>query len=90
MVGGKVVGIARREGSTLLHVQDTRSTSQCSVRVVEKCRSNDQEVHVQLGDSVWWQSDLVMWTPKGVPHNSDPSGCGTRWDIALPKIGYSH
>ncbi len=90
MVGGTVIGIARGSESTLVHVQETKSASQCSIRVVEKRIDNDQPVSIQIGDSIWWQSQQAMWTPKQVRHYDKPLGCGTTWDIALPRIGYSH
>lgn len=82
MVGGKVVGIARRAGSTLVHVRETRGggRSECSIRVEEKRRSNGHPVSIGLGDTIWWQGRDAMWTPKN----------GREEDVHIPRIGYSH
>lgn len=96
MVGGKVIGIARPKASdsargTLLQVQDTRyKRDTCAVRVIERRIDNGDTVEINLGDQVWWQCGEVMWTPDSVrPHNPG-QGCGSKWDIRLPKVGYSH
>ena len=77
MIGGKVIGIARRKGETLLHVQDGKDT--CSVWCVEP--GSKMRMHygqIELGDSVWWQCGKVYWTSA---HYSD---------VPLLKIAYSH
>jgi hypothetical protein len=94
MVGGTVIGLARGPESTLVHVQDTGDYKhdRCSVRVTEKRKDTGESVQIGLGDSVWWQSGEVMWTPLAVKEAGIDWGvdCGKAWDIALPKIGYSH
>lgn len=96
MVGGTVIGIARPVGpeaeeGTLLHVRDTTyKNDTCCVRVVERRKDNGESIEIGIGDSVWWQCGEVMWTPLSVrPHNPG-QGCGSKWDIRLPKVGYSH
>lgn len=93
MVGGKVIGVARGAGGTLLHVQGTKGSEKndtCSVRCVERRCDNGETISVQIGDQVWWQCGRVYWTPAEVRSSGDTRGCGVRWDIALPKVGYSH
>ena len=89
MVGGKVIGLARKADSTLVHVQDEKyENDRCSIRVKEVRRDNGQPVTIQVGDDIWWQDRDAMWTPRGV--DVDPGvGCGVDWDIHLPRIGYS-
>lgn len=81
MVGGIVIGIARGEGPTLLHVQGTEGerSTRCSIRCEERRRSDGETVEVSLGDQVWWQCGTVYLTASG-----------GKQDVALPKIGYSH
>ena len=94
MVGGSVIGIARGSETTLLHVQDSRQggkvKDECSVRCIERRISDGVPIRIDLGDSVWWQSGRVMWTPK---ENRKPEGsgqrCGADFDIQIPKVGYS-
>jgi hypothetical protein len=86
MVGGKVIGLARREKTTLVHVQDRGDT--CSVRVVERRRDNGDPITIDLGDAIWWQMDDAMWTPAGT--EMKPDQCGKTWDIILAKVGYLH
>jgi hypothetical protein len=92
MVGGRVIGIARGKDDTLLHVRDNRyKTDVCAVRCVERRAETGQSVEIAVGDEVWWQCGQVMWTPRSAKVNYDPGvGCGTLWDIVLPKVGYSH
>lgn len=79
MVGGSVIGIARSDESTLLHVQERQSGDTLSIRVVERRADDGSAVHVRLGDQVWWQSRWAMWTTPGGQE-----------DVQLPRIGYSH
>jgi hypothetical protein len=87
MVGGKVIGLARKpDGVTMLHVRDTRSTDQCCVDCREERIEDGDRVRITLGDSVWWQSGQIMWTPGRSPRER----CGQDFDIRLPKVGYTY
>jgi hypothetical protein len=95
MVGGIVIGLARGPEDTLVHCQDTGrgySNDRLSIRVIERRRDNGEPVEIGVGDSIWWQGRDAMWTPKAVKDAGiDPGvGCAKDWDIALPRIGYSH
>jgi hypothetical protein len=81
MVGGKVIGASLRNGKYLLNVQDTGKgySGTCAVRCEAKRMDNGQPVAVMIGDSVWWQSGKVYWSPG--------NSCQ---DIPLKKIGDSH
>jgi hypothetical protein len=95
MVGGKVIGITRKPGdSTLVHVRGTRGERNdlCCIRVWERRRRDDSPVEIEIGDSIWWQGRDAMWTPVAIatlPDGDEASGCGTAWDIALPRHGWS-
>lgn len=82
MVGGKVIGLARRAESTLVHVQGIggESRQSLSVRCEERRCDNGRRVAIETGDDIWWQSGKCYWTPKQRIER----------DISLPKIGYSH
>jgi hypothetical protein len=84
MVGGRVIGTARKgDGTTLLHVQDTNQGGDtCAVRV-----GGVRHVEVRPGDEVWWQCGKVMWTPAATRHGKRQ---GVDFDIVLQKVGYSH
>jgi hypothetical protein len=93
MVGGIVIGLARGADSTLVHVRDDRPAGYadtCSVRVVERRRKTGEPVRIEPGDAIWWQGENALWTPAGVSHVGDAAGCGKRWDVRLPRVGYSH
>ena len=89
MVGGEVIGITRKRGEpTLLNVADMdRPDETLGIKVREWRKANGIKVQIGIGDTVWWQSDLVMWTPQGAP--STPSQQGWTWDVVLPRVGYS-
>lgn len=88
MVGGRVIGIARNREDTLVHVREVQSTSECSIRVIERRQDNQEPVTIRLDDQIWWQSQSAYWTPEHA--DLDVGKCGLTWDIALPRIGYSH
>lgn len=90
MVGGDVIGIVRRDGTTLLNVRDRTYGDLCAVRCKEVRRATGEDVHIRLGDKVWWQGEDVMWTPQTFTGSASGPGCGTQWDIHIPKIGFSH
>lgn len=89
MIGGTIIGLARRKEYTLVHVQDHRDT--CSIRIKEQKEIGNEPVEVQVGDRIWWQSGHAFYTPKHNygKHNSGAKG-GVDYDIRLPKLGYSH
>lgn len=87
MVGGKVIGLVRKPGGvTMLHVLDTRSTDQVCVDVREERVGSGDSIEIAIGDSVWWQGDMVLWTPS----YSAERRCGDDFDIPLPKVGYTY
>lgn len=89
MVGGKIVGLARGRDSTLVHVLDSHSKDECSIRIKEYRVDNGERVVVSVGDSIWWQGDSAMWTPSSCD-KTVVDDCGVVWDIHLPRIGCSH
>jgi len=89
-----VIGITRpnhvMNPITQLHLQDTyhQSDTVC-IRVSAVRLDTNNPVIIELGDQVWWQDKIALWTPKcNRDHTSE--GCGVEWDIRLEKIGYSH
>jgi hypothetical protein len=86
MVGGIVIGIARTNRDTFLHIQGMyNGHDEYSVRIVEKRKSDGQSVVIKLGDEIWWQSHDAMWTPA----TSDPhhhTDRGKTWDIVLTRV----
>jgi hypothetical protein len=93
MVGGIVIGLSRRNGETLLNVQDTRRANDlCAVRCEERRTDTNEPVSIAVGDSVWWQCGNVYWTPAASKSGDLAQRTNGRanWDIPLPKIGYSH
>lgn len=54
---------------------------------------NDNSLKIKAGDTVWWQGRNAMWTPsENAYHHDDDEprgGAGTRFDIEIPRLGYS-
>ena len=82
MVGGSVVGVSRKDGVTLLNVENKSpySGSCLAVRCIEKRLDTGDRIFVMVGDQVWWQGDKVYWWAGGVADQ----------DVPLQKVGYSH
>lgn len=79
MVGGIVVGVTKnQDGTTRIVVEGTGHD-----RHLEKIRHVKGHPDIQPGDSIWWQSRSVMWTPKG--NKPTGPGQGTKWDIVLEQ-----
>jgi len=82
MVGGTIIGIIRRTGETTLNVQGhgcEKNDTLC-IKVKELA-----DRPILVGDYVWWQGRLALWTPA---HSTDQrQGIGV--DIKLERIGYS-
>ena len=92
MIGGRIIGLARRpDGLATLNVQDQRYPGDTTViRVREQRRDDGRPVSLSLGDTVWWQSRDVMWTPGDAPRPLPADRCGKDWDVRIPREGYSH
>jgi hypothetical protein len=97
MVGGVVIGVSRRDDVTHVHVAncchyprhknvECPNPDTCCVYTDEKVCGTLVPVHINLGDSFWWQGGKCYWTPGG----NKGKRCGVDYDIPLRKIGYSH
>lgn len=85
-----VIGISRTSQATKLHLQDANDwRDTVCIDVAEVRCDNNQPVNIELGDQVWWQDKIALWTPKAA-RKRDAAGCGVIWDIHLAKIGFSH
>ena len=89
MVGGVIIGFVRHATHTLVHVQDPTYGDTCSLQIQEQRRDDGSTVAINIGDMLWWQGLDAMWTP-GWCKVASGRGCGTEWDIHLPRLGYSH
>ena len=65
LVGGKVVGVTRSDGRTLLKVEDGKES--CTVRCIE-CDAWP----VAVGDHVWWKGSEVYLTPRRRRRSENP------------------
>lgn len=91
MIGGTVVGIARRPECALLHVEDRRPDEQrgCfesdAIRVVEVNRKTGKRICIGLGDCIWTQGGWALWTPMENMARADKKlRCSVDFDIQLP------
>ena len=87
MVGGIVIEVSEikdRPGVLYVDCRDSSYRQTCAVLVED----NETSRKIEIGDSVWWQSGMVMWTPS--PNRLKKGGkCGVDYDVRIPKIGYS-
>ena len=86
MVGGKVINMVRLADCVWVQCEETTRTyddsgrrkgqysTQCAIRVRDA-------KEMKVGDSLWWQGNRAMWTPK--PDDG-------REDIVLERVGCSH
>jgi hypothetical protein len=87
MVGGTVIGLARKPGGeTMLHVRSNRSTDQVCVDVLENRLDGGGPIEIRLGDQVWWQFGFILWTPA----SSYCYKCGEDFDIQLKMVGHTY
>lgn len=106
MVGGVVIGVTRLADKTVhVNVADCphypkhkrgkcpRPDTCCvytkEEHLKQKAKDYQIEIWIQPGDSFWWQSGKCYWTPQE-NRNKPNSRSGLDFDVALPKIGYSH
>jgi hypothetical protein len=77
MVGGIVKEIIPTSDKIYINCADTHEngTDYCAVYVETSAYSKK----IQIGDSLWWQSNIVLWTPQ----------TKVVQDFRLKKLGYS-
>lgn len=91
MIGGTVIEVSeskKRPEIVFVDCREEQSKSTCAI-YVEK---NKNSLAIEVGDSVWWQGRLAMWTPKrstAVATEDEKAICGVDYDIQIPRIGYS-
>ena len=87
MIGGKVVGVSARPDGLLLTVED--GTDQRAIRCDPSRNDGSGVAAVRVGDDVWVQGRLVLWTPTGADHSGKTPrvvGGVQTYDIELPRI----
>lgn len=89
MIGGTIIDIVDLATKMYINVIDE------NCHIVNKCaiyiERNENSLKMKIGDSVWWQDDYVMWTPKASIdryNNEHFVECGVDYDIKIPRIGY--
>lgn len=92
MVGGVVIEVAEvPERPTILFVdcaerQSVGGKLQTCAIYVEK---NANSLQIQIGDSLWWQGRLAMWTPYKIVQAAAELKQGVDFDVQIPRVGYS-
>lgn len=92
MVGGVVIEVCQVPGHpdelyvNCIETLQSRQAAQCAVHVPRTTVSE----RIEIGDSLWWQSGHVMWTPAGVNQNIAGVVCGVDYDVRIPKLGYTN
>ena len=84
MVGGTVTEVLKKHDR--IWVNTAEDHDECAIFI----ERNTVSESVKLGDSLWWQGENAYWTP--VENHRRPESelkCGTDFDIAIPRIGYS-
>lgn len=78
MVGGYVIGIEADESDEdliVFLVREKAVSGHCRV----KARKSGNSKKVAAGDTIWWQSGKILWTP-----------AAKVIDLELEKVGYSY
>lgn len=92
MVGGVVIEVAEvPDRPTILFVdcverRSAGSKPQTCAIFVEK---NENSLQIQIGDSLWWQGRLAMWTPYKIAQATAKLKQGVDFDVQIPRVGYS-
>lgn len=86
MVGGIVKEVLLRGDKVWVNARCTTYRDECAIYVV---RNSDAE-RIRVGDSIWWQGRMAMWTPyENTQRPEAELRCGVDFDIQIPRIGYS-
>lgn len=86
MVGGVVIETRTiHSGKVWVNVEErplngSHKPGTCAIYVNPACVDLFVRANIQRGDSIWWQGEYAMWTPKGlIP----------LVDVRLRRIGFS-
>ncbi len=82
MIGGTVIETVITPERVWINCREKEYGDECAIYVENDAKART----VAEGDSVWWQQDQAMWTPKGFHPNGRS---GIDFDIRLKKLGYS-
>lgn len=86
MIGGRVIEVCNVPGRMeVLFVNVAHrpysNVETCGVLV----ENNENSRKIEIGDSLWWQGGVCMWTPQANTGKDTGVGCGTLFDIQIPK-----
>lgn len=87
MIGGDV-SIVTDKGD-VVEVQVVGRGCERYDRLAVKVKKEGRWREIRPGDSIWWQSSWVFWTPRG-GHLPDNARCGRDYDIKIARAGYSY
>ena len=90
MVGGIVIETLDCGSRVWVNCKERHYSDTCAIYV----ERNDKSLTIKKGDSLWWQGGNAYWTPEEnrtiePEDGSSTPGAGTRYDIAIPRLGYS-
>jgi hypothetical protein len=94
MVGGTVIEVVDLATQVYVNCADKprgrAKADECAIYVERTAESEK----IEIGDAIWWQGRVAYWTPCQNRVSAQEAGrrgrrCGTDFDIAIPKLGYS-
>lgn len=95
MVGGTVIEVSDVPGRPEVLFIDcadmpgkwAKKPDTCAIMVERNAASEK----IQVGDSIWWQGRVAMWTPRDSrgKYKQDDAKGGVHYDIQIPRVGYS-
>lgn len=89
MIGGMVIevidNVMGRPDVIWVNVMDTQPPKRkrfdmCAIYVDK----NETSLQIRAGDSIWWQGNIALWTPRKVKESGDGE-----YDIHIPRVGFS-
>lgn len=94
MICGKVIGLVRVGGKTIIHLENCRhspkhNVNECPFPENYSAETNDEKaIHILIGDSMWSHGEWLLWSPSKYNEyiETREMKCGVNYDIKLRRL----